>query len=126
MRPHDCLTRAARIWPGSPATCDANRVRTWREIREEVARLAAGLRSLGVSPGDRIALLGANSDRYLVSFFAASWTGAVLVPLNTWLAESELIACLLLAVIAPRPGAHRTPPRSWPSAARADRRDHAG
>ena len=97
MRPHDCLTRAARIWPGSRATCDANRVRTWREIREEVARLAAGLRSLGVSPGDRIALLGANSDRYLVSFFAASWPGAVLVPLNTWLAESELIACLLLA-----------------------------
>src|ERR1035438_7853869 len=94
MRLHDCLTRAARVWPGSPATCYANRVRTWREIREEVPCLAAALRSLGISPGDRIALLGANSDRYLSSLLAASWIGAVLVPLNTRLAENELTACL--------------------------------
>jgi len=94
MRLHDCLTRAARVWPDSPATCYANRVRTWREVREEVPRLAAGLRSLGISPGDRVALLGANSDRYLGSLFAASWIGAVLVPLNTRLAENELTACL--------------------------------
>src|ERR1035441_9547223 len=90
MRLHDCLTRAARVWPGSPATSYADRVRTWREVRAEVGQLAAGLRALGISPGDRIALLGANSDRYLDSFFAASWTGAVLVPLNTRLAENEL------------------------------------
>jgi long-chain acyl-CoA synthetase len=94
MRLHDCLTRAARVWPGSPATSYADRVRTWREVRAEVGQLAAGLRALGISPGDRIALLGANSDRYLDSFFAASWTGAVLVPLNTRLAENELTACL--------------------------------
>jgi long-chain acyl-CoA synthetase len=94
MRLHDCLTRAARVWPGNPATCYANRVRTWGKVREEVPRLAAGLRSLGISPGDRVALLGANSDRYLSTLFAASWIGAVLVPLNTRLAENELTACL--------------------------------
>jgi acyl-CoA synthetase (AMP-forming)/AMP-acid ligase II len=94
MRLHDCLTRAARIWPDSPATCDGDGTRTWRETLDEVTRLAAGLRSLGVSPGDRIALLGANSDRYVSSLFAASWTGALAVPLNTRLADSELTACL--------------------------------
>jgi acyl-CoA synthetase (AMP-forming)/AMP-acid ligase II len=94
MRLHDCLTRAARIWPDRVAVRDEHAVRTWREVCDDVSRLAVGLRTLGISPGDRIALLGANSARYLDCFFAASWAGAVLVPLNTRLADAELTACL--------------------------------
>lgn len=94
MRLHDCLTRAARISPTSLATFHEDRARTWREVHDAVARLAAALRSLGISPGDRLAVLAANSDRYFDVFFAASWTAAVLVPLNTRLTEPELVACL--------------------------------
>jgi acyl-CoA synthetase (AMP-forming)/AMP-acid ligase II len=95
MRLDDCITRAARIWPGRPATRFRNRSRTWHQVAEDVRILAADLRALGVEPGDRVAVLGENSDRYLDTFFAVSWVGAVIVPLNTRLAGDELAACLL-------------------------------
>jgi len=94
MRLDDCLTRAAGIWPDRPATCYRGRSRTWRQVHADVSTLAAGLRTLGVAAGDRVALLGSNSDRYLDCFFAASWLGALVVPLNTRLAPAELETCL--------------------------------
>jgi len=90
----DCLTRATRIWPDRTATTYLGRSRTWQQVSEDVGNLPAGLRSLGVLPGDRVALLGENSDRYLDSYFAAGWLGAAAVPLNTRLTRKELGLCL--------------------------------
>src|SRR5262249_37326715 len=59
-----------------------NRQRTWRELGERVARLAAGLQSLGVGRGERVAVLMLNQDRYLELYLAVAWLGAVIVPLN--------------------------------------------
>ena len=42
-----------------------------------------GALSLGVAPGDRVALLALNSDNYLECYYACWWLGAVIVPLNT-------------------------------------------
>jgi hypothetical protein len=53
---HDCLTRAARIWPASPGTHDGDRTRTSRGIVHEPARLTGGLYALGLTPGESIAL----------------------------------------------------------------------
>lgn len=94
MRLSDCVASAARAWPERTATSHLGRSRTWREVDEDVRRLASGLRSLGVLPGDRVALLGENSARYFDAFFAASWLGAAVVPLNTRLTQHELSACL--------------------------------
>jgi long-chain acyl-CoA synthetase len=90
----DCVTRAACAWPDHVATSYLDRSRTWKQVSEDVARFADGLRSLGIVPGDRIALLGENSDRYLDAFFAASWLGAVVVPLNARLTLPELTTCI--------------------------------
>ncbi|HEY8333717.1 MAG TPA: long-chain fatty acid--CoA ligase [Tardiphaga sp.] len=76
------LRRALQINPDSLATVFGSRRRTWREIGERVARLAAGLRSLGVNAGDRVAILSLNSDRYLELYLATAWAGSVIVPLN--------------------------------------------
>jgi long-chain acyl-CoA synthetase len=76
------LRRALQINPTGLATVFGGRRRNWREIGERVSRLAAGLRSLGVSPGDRVAMLSLNSDRYLELYLATAWAGAVIVPLN--------------------------------------------
>ncbi|SDQ97452.1 long-chain acyl-CoA synthetase [Rhizobiales bacterium GAS113] len=74
--------RALQINAGGLASVYGNRRRTWRELGERVPRLAAGLASLGVGPGDRVAVLSLNSDRYLEAYLATAWAGAVIVPLN--------------------------------------------
>jgi long-chain acyl-CoA synthetase len=76
------LRRALQINPNGLATVFGKRRRNWREVGERVARLAAGLRSLGIHPGDRVAILSLNSDRYLELYLATAWAGAVIVPLN--------------------------------------------
>ena len=76
------LRRALQINPNGLASVFGNRRRNWREIGERVPRLAAGLRSLGANPGDRVAILSQNSDRYLELYLATAWAGAVVVPLN--------------------------------------------
>lgn len=73
------------------ATIDGDRRRTWREFRDRVARLAGGLRELGVGDGDRVAMLALNSDRYMEWYFAVSWAGAVFVPVNIRLAPPEVV-----------------------------------
>ncbi len=76
------------------ATTFGSCTQSWGEFAERVARLAGGLKSLGVTPGDRIAILALNSDRYLEYFAAVPWAGAVLVPLNIRWSVAETIYSL--------------------------------
>jgi len=88
------LKRAVQVNPEGLATADGNRRRTWREVGVRVAKLAGALRGAGVNVGERVAVLALNSDRYLETYFAAAWAGAVLVPLNVRLAPGELATML--------------------------------
>src|ERR1700741_3748845 len=77
------ILRAAQTNPGGEATvCDGRR-RTWVEVFNTISRLASGLISLGATPGDRIAILGLNSDSYIEALYAIWWCGGVVVPMNT-------------------------------------------
>ena len=76
------VRRAAQVNAGGIATIDGERTRTWSEFAVRVARLAGALRELGVAPGDRVAMLAWNSDRFLEYYFAVPWAGAIIVPLN--------------------------------------------
>lgn len=76
---------------------------------EVAARLAGGLRALGLSRGDRLALLAANGADAMALLDAAAWLGVISVPLNTRLADAELDAILAdcaPAVIAAEPRWH--------------------
>jgi len=86
----NALRRAAQTSPDRIASVHQGRSWTWAQVQDRVARLAGVLRAHGVEPGDRVALLGWNSDRYLESVLAAAWAGAVIVPLNTRLAPPEI------------------------------------
>jgi acetoacetyl-CoA synthetase len=50
---------------------------TFGELREQVARARAGLRRLGIGPGDRVAAYLPNIPETLVAFLAAASLGAV-------------------------------------------------
>jgi long-chain acyl-CoA synthetase len=67
---------------------------TWQEVDARANRLANGLASLGLSPGDRVAVLARNSHRYLETYFAVAKAGLVTVPLNYRLIGRELASIL--------------------------------
>ncbi|MEX1142285.1 MAG: acetoacetate--CoA ligase [Thermoleophilaceae bacterium] len=50
---------------------------TWGELRELTARIAGGLRSLGVGPGDRVVAYVPNVPEAMAAFFACASIGAV-------------------------------------------------
>ena len=83
------ISRAARHNPSGLATRFGDRDTTWTALEARVSRLAAGLLSLSVAPGERVALLSLNSDRFYEAMFAIPWAGQVLVPLNTRWAQGE-------------------------------------
>lgn len=53
---------------------------TYQELAEQVECFGAGLLSLGIAPGDRVALLADNRPRWLISDLALVCTGAISVP----------------------------------------------
>lgn len=59
------------------ATEDSREYVTWKQLRQRVARCAAALKSLGVSPGDRVAGYVANHSNALVAMLAAVSNGAI-------------------------------------------------
>ena len=90
MQISSTVRRAAQVNGRGIATHFGAREQTWEAFAGRVARLASGLVDLGVKPGDRVAMLALNSDRYLEWFFAVPWAGAVFVPINIRLAPPEI------------------------------------
>ncbi|MGO4617481.1 long-chain fatty acid--CoA ligase [Nocardia sp. 2YAB30] len=71
-----------------------DRTKTFREVGDRVARLAGALRTLGVAAGDRVAILGLNSDRYGEYLLAVPWANAVLNPVNIRWSVAEIVYSL--------------------------------
>ena len=88
------LHRAAQLKPHGVATIFGDRRRTWTQLKDRVARLAAVLVSSGLKPGDRVAPIALNSDRYVEIYYAVWWAGGVIVPGNTRWTLAEHIHAL--------------------------------
>lgn len=86
----DPLRRAVVVAPDRPAVVDGEATYTFRELGERCLRLAAAMSSLGLEPGDRVALLMTNGHRYIEAYLALPSAGMVIVPLNARLADAEL------------------------------------
>jgi len=80
---------AARV-PDREALVFADRTYTYRELDEHVGRVAGVLLDRGVGKGDRLALLAKNSDRFVITFYAAQRLGAIFVPVNPASAAPEI------------------------------------
>ena len=64
---------------------------SYAEFRERVLRLAEGFQSIGVGPGDTVAVMDWDSHRYLECFFAVPMVGAVLHTINIRLAPEQIL-----------------------------------
>lgn len=89
-----CVKRAAQVSGNKTATRFGQRSHTWNTFKHRIASLAGGLQQLGLSAGERVAILALNSDRYLELFFAVPWAGGVVVPINVRLAPPEILFTL--------------------------------
>ena len=90
LRPDLRLEEEARRRPDKPAIIFGERRITYSELWDRVARLAAGLTREGACPGDRIACLTQNHPAFLETYFASSLIGAIFVPLNFRMAQTEI------------------------------------
>ncbi|QII07844.1 AMP-binding protein [Rhodococcoides fascians A25f] len=70
------------------------RTLTYGELAEQVGRLASGLRDLGVSPGETVALYMPMIPEAVVACYAIAGIGAVLVPLFSGFAAPAIAARL--------------------------------
>ncbi|MFJ6248462.1 MULTISPECIES: long-chain fatty acid--CoA ligase [unclassified Streptomyces] len=83
------LEETARRQPGHPALRLGERVITYAELDEYSARAATLLRSEGVEPGDRVALMLPNVPEFVVLYYGILRAGAVVVPMNPLLKTRE-------------------------------------
>ena len=88
LRLGDLPARAARRWGNHPAVHfvapdGTVHSETYRELAENVDRVAKGLLALGVASGDHVGVWMTNRPEWLHLMYAVGKVGGCLVPLNT-------------------------------------------
>ena len=84
------LVRSARQFPQRIAVHAGARSLTYAELDAAASRLAHGLRTLGIAPGDKVALSCPNAPWFPICYFGILKAGAVVVPLNILLKAPEI------------------------------------
>jgi long-chain acyl-CoA synthetase len=84
------LPHAAREFGDRTALVIGEKSFSFRDLDELSDALAASLARLGVKPGDRVTLYAPNSWEWIVSYYGALKTGAVINPVNVMLTPAEV------------------------------------
>lgn len=90
----DPLKRALQIGPQALAVIDGDRQVTYAEFAYRCELLVGALRDLGVTSGERVAILANNSLEFFEAYVGVPSGGMVVVPLNTRHAMPELMYAL--------------------------------
>jgi long-chain acyl-CoA synthetase len=84
------VSDAAARNPDGEALVFGERRMTWREVVQQSACVAAGLRKIGLQSGDRVALLLGNRMEFVLAMFGAAHLGLVTVLLSTRQQKPEI------------------------------------
>ncbi len=89
---YDLINRNAVSFPGNTAWIDADDGRhfNYKEYKQTVDKIGAGLQSIGIGKGDRIAVLGKNSVEFFLLYGTAAAIGAIVLPINWRLSPDEV------------------------------------
>ena len=103
LRQYNSLGEALRAaldrWPNEICLIEADRDRenarlTYRQFKEQALPLASALQSAGLQDGARAAIIMTNQSKWLISAYAISFCGGVLVPLDYKLTAAEQLHLL--------------------------------
>ncbi len=86
----DLLDERCAQWADRDAVSFFGATVTYRSLGERVARVANGLRELGVQAGDRVALIMPNAPQHVIAFYAVLRLGATVVEHNPLYTRDEL------------------------------------
>ncbi len=84
------LERARTFFPDKAALIFEEKSYTYRELDENVNRLAGELKNLGIEKGDRVILFLPNIPGFVIGYFAVQKLGAIAVSANAMLKRHEL------------------------------------
>ncbi|MCK5558306.1 MAG: long-chain fatty acid--CoA ligase, partial [Candidatus Hydrogenedentes bacterium] len=107
MVPHEHLAKAADSHGDQTAIVDAKGSVSFAELHELTQKLASGLHSEGIRRGDVVAVLLPNGITFALTYYAASYLGAVFMPIDPRLVRAELDPIMQHAeprvlIVAPR------------------------
>lgn len=84
------LTKNAQAFPDKTAIVFKDRKWTYAELNERATCFGNGIRSLGLEPGDRVAVILRNRSEFLEILFGLVKAGLTLVPVNWRFAPEEM------------------------------------
>lgn len=79
---HGAFASRATRDPDRPFLYYEGKTWSWNAFDKRVSALAANLSERGVGRGDRVAIMGRNSDAHVLVLFAVARIGAIMVPVN--------------------------------------------
>ena len=88
------VRRTAEVTPDRVALMQDERRVTWSDLAAAIERVATALLARSLDPGERVAILAANSIEYVEAFFGALRAGLCVVPLPT-LASADALERML-------------------------------
>ncbi len=91
------LAEMAQRYPARNFLTDGGRRMNYAEFLAEARVLARSFHALGVRKGDKVAVLMGNQLEWVLTQFAVTMLGGVLVALNTWWRHAELRHALALS-----------------------------
>ncbi|GAA5029968.1 long-chain-fatty-acid--CoA ligase [Microbacterium fluvii] len=86
----DIVDASARDYPDAPALQFFGRETSYRQMHDAIERAAAGLRAMGVSAGDTVAIVLPNCPQHIIAFYAILRLGAVAIEHNPLYTAREL------------------------------------
>ena len=87
---HDLPARAAGCWPAQPSLVAGDTVWSHAQLQARIEAWAQRLTSLGVTAGQRVAVVADKQPDVVAAMFAISWAGGVLVPINPLLKPAQV------------------------------------
>ncbi len=84
------LSQTASQSPDAPALSFFGKTITYRTLKEQTARVAQSLKTLGLTPGERLAILLPNCPQLALTYHATLHLGGVVVLLNPLLSPKEI------------------------------------